>query len=162
MGRARIIVIVSFAAAAAACARPAATAPVGSEASSSPESGRAKSGALTWGHLSAETFARARAERRIVLIDGSAQWCHWCRVMEATTYRDPEVRRLLAERFLPVKVDVDTRPDFEERYRAWGWPATVLLTPEAEEIGKYRGYVPPEKFLEILRAAASLVPTPAG
>ena len=110
---------------------------------------------MAWATLSAETFARARAERRIVLIDGSAEWCHWCHVMDATTYSDPEVRKLLAARFLPVKVDIDARPDFEERYHDWGWPATVLMTPEAEEIGKYKGYMPPARFLEILQAASS-------
>src|SRR4029077_13148558 len=108
-----------------------------------------------WATLSAETFARARAERRIVLIDGSAEWCAWCHVRDATTCRDPEVRKLHAARLLPVKVDIDARPDFEERYHDWGWPATVLMTPEAEEIGKYKGYMSPARLLEILQEASS-------
>ncbi|HEX3769730.1 MAG TPA: DUF255 domain-containing protein [Polyangiaceae bacterium] len=119
----------------------------------------AADGSLAWSELNAATFARARAEGRLVLIDGSAEWCHWCHVMDATTYRDPEVRKLLAERFLPVRVDIDSRPDFEERYSDWGWPATVLMTPDAEEIAKYRGYMPPAKLLEALNAAAA-APTP--
>ncbi len=114
---------------------------------------------LSWADLNAETFARARAERRIVLIDGSAEWCHWCHVMDATTYRDPEVRRLLTASFLPVKVDIDAQPDFEERYHDYGWPATVLMTADGEEIAKYKGYMPPARFLEILRMATS---TPSG
>ncbi|MCA9518935.1 MAG: DUF255 domain-containing protein, partial [Myxococcales bacterium] len=28
------------------------------------------------------TFARARAERRPVLLHLAASWCHWCHVME--------------------------------------------------------------------------------
>ena len=113
------------------------------------------SAGLAWADLNAETFARARAEGRIVLIDGSAEWCHWCHVMDATTYSDPGVQKLLAERFLPVRVDIDARPDFEERYHDWGWPATVLMTANAEEIGKFKGYMPPERFLDVLRAAAA-------
>jgi hypothetical protein len=113
---------------------------------------------LPWAALNAETFARARAEGRIVLVDGSAEWCHWCHVMDATTYRDPEVRKLLAERFLPVKVDIDARPDFEERYQDWGWPATVFMTPNAEEISKFKGYMAPARFLEVLHQAASAPP----
>ncbi len=116
-------------------------------------------GDLAWSELNAETFARARAEGRIVLIDGSAEWCHWCHVMDATTYSDPGVQKLLGERFLPVKVDIDERPDFEERYHDWGWPATVLMTADAEEISKFKGYMPPDKFLDVLRAAAA-APTP--
>jgi uncharacterized protein YyaL (SSP411 family) len=111
-------------------------------------------GALAWATLDAATFARAKAQHRFVVIDGSAEWCHWCHVMEATTYHDPEVRKLLDARFIAVKVDVDSRPDFEERYGDWGWPATVLMTADGDEIGKYKGYLPPERFLEILKAVA--------
>jgi uncharacterized protein YyaL (SSP411 family) len=116
---------------------------------------------LSWAELNADTFARAAAEGRILLIDGSAEWCHWCHVMDATTYRDPAVRRLLAERFLPVRVDIDSRPDFEERYGDWGWPATVLMTANGEEIGKHRGYMPPAVFLGVLQEAAAATPPAA-
>ena len=143
--------------ASASCVRASAPAAQG-HAASAPVPGQ-----LAWADLNAETFARARAEGRIVLIDGSAEWCHWCHVMDATTYSDPDVRKLLGERFLPVRVDIDARPDFEERYSDWGWPATVIMTADAEEIGKFRGYMPPAKFLDVLRAAvAAPVPLPNG
>ena len=105
---------------------------------------------LPWATLSPETFARAKAERKYIVLDGSAEWCHWCHVMEATTYHDPEVRKILDKHFIAVKVDVDSRPDVEERYSEWGWPATVMFAPDATEIGKYRGYIDPEKFKGIL------------
>lgn len=119
---------------------------------------------LTWAPFSAETFARAKAERRFIVMDGSAEWCHWCHVMEATTYRDETVRALLAKSFVAVKVDIDTRPDLAERYGDYGWPATVIFSPDAEELGKYRGYIPPETFIEILRevAASGAATTSAG
>jgi uncharacterized protein len=106
---------------------------------------------LAWADLTPATFAKAKAERRFIVLDGSAEWCHWCHVMEATTYHDPAVAELLAKHFIAVKVDVDSRPDIEERYSDWGWPATVIFSPDAEEIGKYRGYIAPADFVEILR-----------
>ncbi len=109
---------------------------------------------LAWATLDAAAFARAQAEHRLVVIDGSAEWCHWCHVMEATTYHDPEVRKVLDARYVAVKVDVDSRPDFEERYGEWGWPATVLMTADGRELGKFKGYLAPDRFAEILRAAA--------
>ena len=110
---------------------------------------------LAWAELGPAMFAKAVAEKRFVVIDGAAEWCHWCHVMEATTYHDPEVRKLLDASFIAVKVDVDSRPDFEERYGEWGWPATVLMTADGREIGKYRGYLAPEKFVEILNAVVA-------
>jgi hypothetical protein len=106
---------------------------------------------LAWADLTPATFARAKSERRFIVLDGSAEWCHWCHVMEASTYHDPEVRTILAASFIAVKVDVDARPDVEERYGAWGWPATVIFSPDAEELGKYRGYIAPSDFAGILR-----------
>ncbi len=105
---------------------------------------------LPWATLSPETFARAKAERKYIVLDGSAEWCHWCHVMEATTYHDPEIRKILEKHFIAVKVDVDSRPDIEERYGDYGWPATVMFSPDATELGKYRGYINPEKFKGIL------------
>jgi uncharacterized protein len=106
---------------------------------------------LVWADLTPGTLARAKAERRFIVLDGSAEWCHFCHVMEAETYHDPQVAEILAKSFISVKVDVDSRPDIEERYGAWGWPATVIFSPDAEELGKYRGYIPPKEFAEILR-----------
>jgi uncharacterized protein YyaL (SSP411 family) len=106
---------------------------------------------LAWAELTPATLARAKAQRKFIVLDGSAEWCHFCHVMEAETYHDPEVASILAKSFIAVKVDVDARPDIEERYGAWGWPATVIFSPDAEELGKYRGYIPPKDFAVILR-----------
>lgn len=103
-----------------------------------------------WAEWAEATFARARAEGRYILFDGVAEWCHWCHVMDATTYRDPEVARILREKFVAIRADIDARPDLGERYAAWGWPATIILTPDAREIGKYRGYLEPAELRDIL------------
>ena len=114
-----------------------------------------------WRAWSSETFAQARAQKKPLLIDGAAEWCHWGHVMDETTYADPEVGALLDDAFIAVRVDVDARPDLAERYGDWGWPATVVLSPEAEELGKYRGYLEPRRMLEILRSAKDLNPESA-
>jgi uncharacterized protein YyaL (SSP411 family) len=112
---------------------------------------RGRTRGFEWASWSPETFERAKREKRFILLDGAAEWCHWCHVMDETTYLDPEVGRLLRERFIAVRVDIDERPDIADRYGEWGWPATILFTPEAEEIGKFRGYLPPEELIPILR-----------
>ncbi len=115
----------------------------------------APKGELQWAELTPETLARAKAERRFVVLDGSAEWCHWCHVMEAETYHDPKVQEILAASFIAVKVDVDSRPDIEERYGDWGWPATVIFSPDGVELGKYRGFIEADRFVEILMAVAA-------
>lgn len=105
---------------------------------------------LAWSEWSPEAFERARSEGRLILLSVQAGWCHWCHVMNDTTYRDPEVRRVLAERFVLIRADGDARPDLAERYRRYAWPATVFLDPNGEQLLGLRGYRPPERFVAIL------------
>ena len=46
-----------------------------------------------------------------MLVDGSAAWCHWCHVMDATTYADPAVAERVAARFVAVRFDAEERLD---------------------------------------------------
>lgn len=109
---------------------------------------------FAWQPWSQEAFDQARSEGRYILLHCAAVWCHWCHVMEETTYLDPEVGRIVRDRFVAIRVDIDNRPDIAERYGDWGWPATVLYTPEAEEVGKYRGYLSIDEMRSALSSVA--------
>src|SRR6478609_5624838 len=84
-----------------------------------PEAPAGRGHGVAWQGWSKETFDRARAEGRYLLVDCAAEWCHWCHVMDDTTYRDPRVMDELEKRFVAVKVDIDARPDLAERYGDW-------------------------------------------
>ncbi len=108
-------------------------------------------GETLWASWSAEAFEQAEAENRIILINVVASWCHWCHVMDEETYANPEVAALLREHFVALRVDSDARPDVAERYRAWGWPATAVLTPTAQPVLELRGFQEPAEFAALLR-----------
>jgi uncharacterized protein YyaL (SSP411 family) len=74
--------------------------------------------------------------------------------MDEETYGDPEVAALIRDHFVPVRVDADARPDVAERYAAWGWPATAVLTPDARPVLERRGFQPPRRFAALLRDLA--------
>ena len=105
---------------------------------------------IAWRAWSDAAFAEAKASKKYVLMDLGANWCHWCHVMEATTYRDPAVVALIAKNFIPVHVDQDSRPDLSRRYEAYGWPATIILDGDGNDVGKLRGYREPERFVRAL------------
>ena len=107
---------------------------------------------LKWSDWSDELFTRATAEKRFVILDLEAVWCHWCHVMEKTTYADPGVQSLLAAKYIPVRVDQDANPDLSSRYGDWGWPATIVFGPDGSEIAKIRGYIEPERMQALLQA----------
>jgi uncharacterized protein YyaL (SSP411 family) len=104
-----------------------------------------------WTTWSADSFSRAAAEDRLILINVVATWCHWCHVMDDVTFEDPEVAALLREHFVVIRVDSDARPDVSERYSDWGWPATAFLSPSAQPVLNLRGFQKPREFALLLR-----------
>jgi uncharacterized protein YyaL (SSP411 family) len=89
---------------------------------------------IPWEPWSAAAFARAAREGKPVLLSLTAAWCRACQEMDRTTYADPAVAALVRERFVPVRVDTDHRPDINERYNLGGWPTTAFLTADAQLI----------------------------
>ena len=107
---------------------------------------------LKWSGWGDDLFTRATAEKRFVILDLEAVWCHWCHAMEKTTYADPQVTQLLESKYLPVRVDQDANPDLSSRYGDWGWPATIIFAPDGSEIAKIRGYIEPARMQALLKA----------
>jgi hypothetical protein len=115
-------------------------------------SATARAEGIAWQPWSEQVFAQAQRESKLVLLDMEAVWCHWCHVMDETTYRDPAVVKLLNDHFIAVKVDQDGNPALSQRYEDWGWPATVLFDGAGRELGKERGYVEPAAMAQLLQA----------
>jgi len=107
---------------------------------------------IAWQPWSDDLFQQARRQNKFVLLDLHAVWCHWCHVMDQTTYSDPAVINLINEKYIAVGVDADARPDLANRYEDYGWPATVVFGPDGKEIVKRQGYLPPREMGSMLQA----------
>jgi uncharacterized protein YyaL (SSP411 family) len=122
------------------------------QASPAVSSSASPAGKLNWLPWSDDVFSRAKREQKFVLLDLEAIWCHWCHVMDVTTYRDPKVQELLRSKYLTVRVDQDSRPDLSDRYEDYGWPATVVFDGAGHEIVKRQGYLDPQEMASMLQA----------
>lgn len=114
---------------------------------------------INWQEWSAESFAKAKKENKLVIMDLEAVWCHWCHVMDAKTYHDPNVAGLINKHFVPIRVDQDAHPDISNRYEDYGWPATIIFDADGNEIVKRRGYIGP-KFMGWFLEAVIAEPNP--
>jgi uncharacterized protein len=88
------------------------------------------------------------------LLSITAEWCSWCREMDLTSYADPTIATAINERFVPLRVDADERPDISERYSLGGWPTTAFLTPDGALAGGGT-YVPADRMAGVLEQVAS-------
>ncbi len=96
---------------------------------------------IHWLPWSDETFAKAKSEDKPILVDIRAPWSRASLYMDQVIYADPDVVRLIGERWIPVSVDRDRRPDIDVRYQLAvfvvargenGWPLTLFLQPDGQ------------------------------
>ena len=94
---------------------------------------------VDWYPWSEEALAKARAERKPILLSIGYSACHWCHVMAHESFEDPDVAAAMNDAFVNIKVDREERPDLDQIYqtahalltrRSGGWPLTMFLTPE--------------------------------
>jgi thioredoxin-related protein len=120
-----------------------------------------KENTLTW-YKYDEGLAKAQKEKKHVMVHFYTTWCGWCKRMEANTFSNEEIRKVLNESYVAVrvngqsgeKVKVDGEQMAEKQvagmYGVRAYPITWFLKPSGERIAPRRGYVGPDEFLYIL------------
>jgi thioredoxin-related protein len=105
----------------------------------------------------------AAASRKPMLVDVYTDWCGWCRRMQRDVYARADVRAALERDFVTVKLNAESRAaaryesralteqGLAARFRVSGYPTTVFLKPDGSHLVNVPGYVPPERFLLLLR-----------
>jgi len=110
---------------------------------------------IAWQPWGEGAFQRAAREGKPVLLSISAVWCHWCHVMDETSYSDGAVIDLVNERYVPIRVDSDRHPDINSRYNQGGWPTTAFLSPDGLILAGAT-YLPPESMRKALERISDL------
>ena len=110
---------------------------------------------IQWLEWSKESFEKAKTEGKPILLDIKGSWCHWCHVMDATSYSDPSIIDSLNKKFVPIRVDTDKRPDVNRRYNMGGWPTTAFLDANGKIITGGT-YIPPEQMREAIRSVLDM------
>ncbi|MCW8128866.1 MAG: thioredoxin domain-containing protein [Planctomycetota bacterium] len=93
---------------------------------------------IAWRAWGPEAFAEAKRLDRPVFLWIYARWSASSAVMAEDTLADEKAAAMLNELFVPVRVDLDRRPDIDRRHQqavqalgaTAGWPLTAILTPD--------------------------------
>src|SRR3990172_8869174 len=79
-------------------------------------SSRQEKAAVTW-HNFNEGIRQAREKRRPVVMDFYADWCGWCKKMEADVFSSAHVASKLNDNYICIRVYMDKDPNETIRYK---------------------------------------------
>jgi thioredoxin-related protein len=102
-------------------------------------------------------YAAARKEAtetgRPLLMDFGTAGCTWCVKLDATTFRDPRIVKMLNERFIPLKIDANREIRLVQALGIDSYPTIVLASPEGKVLGRQVGYAEPAEMVALLAKA---------
>ncbi|MCS6978131.1 MAG: thioredoxin family protein [Gemmatales bacterium] len=106
--------------------------------------------------------ARSEAQRAglPLFLDFSTEWCTYCKKLDVTTFRDPEIVRLLNERFVPVKLDGNREKRLVEVLQLQGYPTLIVAGPDGRILKTLEGYVDAARLREQLGDALAALDNP--
>jgi thioredoxin-related protein len=109
-----------------------------------------------------EGLALAKKENKYILIYFYTDWCGYCKKMDKETYSKEEVKKILNENFVVVKVNAEsdkkviengkeiTESELSKLYQVSGYPTTWFLESNHSRVAPLPGCVTTEQFISVL------------
>lgn len=124
----------------------------------------AATGAVAWKKLD-DALDDAGKRKRPVFVMVHAPWCGYCRKMDATTFRDPSVTKLLDAKFSSSRLDGESEStvrwaprkavaeaEIAQLYGIRGFPTLLFLRHDRKEIARISSYLPADQMKMLLNA----------
>src|SRR5262249_25641435 len=96
-----------------------------------------------------------------LIIDFSTENCFYCKRLDATTFREPSIIRLMNERFVPLKLDGQRDGILAERLAIQVYPTLLFAGPDGRILDRpIAGYVEAAPLQEKLETILYALATP--
>ncbi|EEF63270.1 thioredoxin family protein [Pedosphaera parvula] len=112
--------------------------------------GRVTGEVTNWSTDFTNTLKTAQARHHPVLMEFTAPWCPYCKMMETKVFKDRKVTDALNQ-FERVAVNIDNNAELAAMHSVHGIPAFVILDSDGEEVVKSSGFMEAEPFTQFLQ-----------
>jgi tetratricopeptide (TPR) repeat protein len=102
----------------------------------------------------------AAAKNLPLFLDFSTEQCHWCKRLDASTFRDPAIIGVLNEHYIPLKLDGDRDTLLVQALHINLFPTLVLAAPDGKILDTVEGYLDAARLGDRLRQALASVSEP--
>lgn len=99
-----------------------------------------------------KALAKAGTEKKMVFVDFYATWCMPCKMLDATTFKDPKVVELLTSKFVALTIDAEANQKLAKQYHVTAFPTLIFLKPDGSVAEVLAGYVDAQAFLGLAQA----------
>lgn len=113
-------------------------------------SGSAES--IVWINSYEEALKASEAQGKPVMIDFYADWCGWCRKLDAETYKDKDVITE-SRNFINLKVNTDNNSRLAGKYVVRGLPTIYFTDAKGNIIGGGPGFRDARRLTAEMRSA---------
>jgi len=99
-----------------------------------------------------EALARARSEKRLLMVDVYTDWCGWCKKLDREVFGSARVAEA-ARDVVAVRVNAEKGgEDVARRYEVEGYPTVLFVDGSGTVVKRVEGYVDAPEMLRILAA----------
>jgi thioredoxin-like negative regulator of GroEL len=92
-------------------------------------------------------------QQRPLLVVVGAKWCGPCRRLDTETFRHPELSQYINTYFVACHLDFDDDQEIVQLLEVEAVPTSVVLSPQAELLGKFTGFSEPVPYYHSLYQA---------
>ncbi|NOQ30950.1 MAG: DUF255 domain-containing protein [Helicobacteraceae bacterium] len=108
---------------------------------------------INWAKSYKDAEAKAKVEKKPIIIVFTTETCRWCRKLESTTLKDEDVVKMMNEKFIALHLDRDN-DDYPAGLEVRGVPMTYFLNDNADAIlGARSGYVEGNRYVTWMKLA---------
>lgn len=125
-----------------------------STAHAAPPAASGKTDGVKWESDLLAAHRKASAENKPLLLVFGAEWCGYCKKLEKESINTPEMAKFINREFVPVHLDADKEKRVTEILEIRGLPCTVVLSPNADLLGRIDGYHTPGAYHQKLSTAS--------
>jgi thioredoxin-related protein len=108
--------------------------------------------AIAWTEDYQAGLELAKQQKKPVLLVFYKQFTIYTTRAFNDTYKNPDVKKLVEQNFIPILIDVDKQPDLATLYKIDYYPTIYIKRPDSDKIfGPMIGYDPPVLFIKKLK-----------